>query len=187
MTSSFSTQGHPRSSSKLPEDPPHMTSYMLIIQTEAVSPSVFSLEFIFCISGLFGPFGPTKRGFRAIQWNPSSYTTSMTPIGMFWNKNLKTDQTVFEKMAENWFSGLFGPFGPTKQGFRAIQWHPSLYTTSMTPIGMFWNKNLKSDRTVFEKMAAKVRKRAFFVQNGRHFTKNANIEKRKKTPSWIIF
>ena len=51
----------------------------------------------------------------------------------------------------------------------------------MTPIGMFWNKNLKTDQAVFEKTGTKVKNCAFFDENGGHFENNADIEKQKKT------
>ena len=73
------------------------------------------------ISGQFGPLRPKRRGFIAIPWHPSVYTTSMTSIAMLWNKNLKTDSTVFEQMTEKWILGLFGSFGPKIRGSGAIQ------------------------------------------------------------------
>ena len=51
---------------------------------------------------------------------------------------------------------------------RAIQEHRNLYTPSRTMSRMFLSKNLKTDWTVFEKMAFKVPKWPFFDENGRH-------------------
>ena len=65
---------------------------------------------------------------------------------------------------------------------------PSSRTTWRTTRGIFWDKNLKTVWTVFEKMAAKVEKRLFFNENGRHFEKKPKFQKSgKKTPPWNIF
>ena len=77
---------------------------------------------------------------------------SGTPISMFYNKNLKTDQI---NLKENDQKLNLGPIQPKFLAFWAIQ--GTLYTIyifihimSKTPITMFWNKNLKSDQTVFD-------------------------------------
>jgi hypothetical protein len=75
--------------------------------------------------GLFRPFGPKFRAFRAIQCHPSTYTASGSLISIFLPNYQKSYWTVREKLAEKWNLGLFGPFGPKFRAFRTIQAYPS--------------------------------------------------------------